>query len=128
MRSQRKISIAKRRVSRHDWRRTIAAAVLVFFTFQTFITQTHVHLLPVGTAPAAELKQQPAPDKQSPADNPANCPICQDIALAGHFTTPAIIPVPPPPLTALFAAAGFAAQGFVSAVSHSWHGRAPPQD
>jgi hypothetical protein len=118
----------------NDWRRAIAALALAVFTIANFVTQTHVHLLgvPEGGKIAAAVNgfrfEQPlAPGKSNPFDDPATCPLCQDIALAGHFTTPAALPVLPPAPVALPVAIFIAMPAFVATVSHSWRGRAPPE-
>lgn len=116
-----------------SWRQAIASLALVFFAFQSYLTQTHIHLLwqdaPDAYAQAigAGLGAQPAHGKLPPADNPASCPICQDMLLAGHFTTPAAISLLMPAQIATMIAIAAATPVFVAAVSHNWRGRAPPQ-
>lgn len=119
------------------WRQVLASLVLVLFALQSYVTQTHVHLYPTGQGTAAGhmfgvqafgFRRIPAPGKIDPFDNPATCPICQDLALAGHFTTPGSILLALPPLVAMPVAVRLEVPRFVAAVSHIWLGRAPPQN
>lgn len=115
------------------WQQVIASLALVFFAFQSYLTQTHIHLLWHGApdAYAQNLTGQnakPASDRNQlpPADNSANCPICQDMLLAGHFTTPGAVALILPPQIAAVAAIAIGRPAFVATASHNWHGRAPP--
>lgn len=117
-----------------DWRRAIAAFALAVFTIANFATQTHVHLQDMaegGRAAATEtgfrFERTPTPQKSNPFDDPATCPLCQDIALAGHFTAPAAIAVLPPALIAVPVTLFVAMPAFVATISHNWRGRAPPE-
>jgi len=118
---------------RYGARQIVATLALVFFAFTNFAVQTHVHLLPAPAAPNAalaagtQLERIPAPQKTSPFDNPATCPLCQDMVFAGHFTTPAVIPILPPALIALPATIAVAIPAYITAITHIWRGRAPPK-
>jgi len=112
-------------------RQIVATLALVFFAFTNFAVQTHIHLLPAApnavAAAGAQLERIPAPQKINPFDNPATCPLCQDMVFAGHFTTPAVIPVLPPALIALPATIAVAIPAYITAITHIWRGRAPPK-
>ena len=114
------------------WQRSIAALALLFFTIANFVAQTHVHLYPTGTRTASEhsfsFDRNPPPGKTDPFDNPATCPICQDIALAGHFTTAAVIAVLPPALVVLPTLDAITIPDRIATISHIWRGRAPPRN
>lgn len=117
------------------WRQAIASLALVFFAFQSFVTQTHIHVLWRGAPDAyahtlpGGVGAQPVPsrDRLPPADNPATCPICQDMLLAGHFTAPGTIVLAMPQQIAASIAITAAIPAFVTAISHHWRGRAPPR-
>src|SRR5262245_10806421 len=108
-------------------RKWVTALVLLAFVLQSLAIQTHVHQ---GFAPAAIKaatlgETGPVPIKtQDPLDQ---CRLCQEMAHAGSFFTPAIV--------ALVAGLSFAAATFVivrappasSATAFAWHSRAPPR-
>ncbi len=120
-------SLFGKRRGRAAWR-TVVWIVLLCFTLQTYITQTHVHLAahPAGTAPI--LKTVKNPPLRAPSDSdPATCPFCQAIFSAGAFFTPTA-PVLVLPSQWFDVAAPFASVGIAPrAVLTGWNSRAPPQ-
>jgi hypothetical protein len=76
-------------------RQLFAALALLIFTVQNYVLQTHVHPPAAMTAAAMGGTRTPAswrkPAKANPLDDPATCPLCQVLALAGHYTTPGAI-------------------------------------
>ena len=113
----------------HSWHRTLASLALVVFALQSYVTQTHIHFLGLGLPAGAITTAYKAPPsgKQNPFDNPQTCPVCQDLALVGHFTTPAAIAVLPPVFLAVAPAVLPRLAIVVPAPSHSWQSRAPPR-
>ena len=113
------------------WRICATWMLLLAFTLQSYITQTHVHREPGGTHGAAIVRivGQPAPHAVSPTgDATIACPICQAIVVAGAFFVPTTPILSRPATLAETAAfrpivAGLA----VTAASFSWRSRAPPQ-
>lgn len=108
---------------------TIVAA-LAFFV-QSFVTQTHIHGVPVGAAKATVIAfHDNGTDKQRdpfPAKgDPANCPLCQEIAHAGHYTAPvhALEVQPALRIAQIVPIPHTRATEFV--LSHAWRSRAPP--
>lgn len=113
------------------WHHAIASLVLILFAIQSYVTQTHIHFLNASTLQSVSggvAIKAPAHGRLPPADNPATCPICQDMALAGHYTAPGAILLTLPPLVAMPVAVLLGVPRFVAAISHIWQGRAPPQD
>ena len=116
--------------------RLILTFVTLFaFGLQSYLTQTHIHHPPVigqlalaGDIPmTGEPAKSPGDTDKYPANqDPANCPLCQEIALAGYFVAPAAV------LLVLPTAAAVATFDFAEitlpsrAPSHNWQGRAPP--
>jgi hypothetical protein len=126
------------RVARQSSARLLLTFLTLFaFTCQSYLTQTHIHIwLASGTeAPLAadsgtkSLPGSTAPKDKFPANqDPANCPICQEIVHAG----PAIVPVAAAVVLSALPTLGLVivaetARHF-NAPSHNWQGRAPPQD
>lgn len=110
------------------WRHALAYVLLAAFALQSYVVQTHIHLAP---ADAAKLfVSGPAHgghDRYPAGDDPANCPLCQEILHSGHYVTPAALAYAPPTLAVSTVLLVDAALPFIVALSHSWHGRAPPQ-
>jgi hypothetical protein len=97
--------------------------VAILLALQAFVVQTHIH--PASTlsvsAPAS-AHARPA----APADAQAPCPLCEELALAGHV-------LPPVPIALVHAAAvtflfspRAATADAPRTISHRWRSRAPP--
>ena len=104
--------------------RFIACLVLIAFTLQSYITQTHIH----NATPAAAAKiVTHAPGKAPADDNPVDCPFCQAVAHDGPFFLPTV------PLLILsiefveHAAPALRFHRPWEARGHIWQSRAPPQ-
>ena len=113
----------------HGWRQVVALLALLFFAFQGYLTQTHIHAMwrnPPGAHMAEAGAQSTLPRGLPPSDNPAACPICQDMAQAGHFTFPGIAAFAMPLRIAPEITVAFAIPFVAVAISHIWLGRAPP--
>lgn len=127
-----------RRVS--SWRQLLPMLVLVAFALQSYVTQTHIHFaghvmtggfsFPDDSSKAT-LGQAAGDtgdhDKYPPGDDPANCPICQEIMYAGHYVAPAFAHVILISLPASTIAVVAAVPLRLFALSHNWQGRAPPR-
>jgi hypothetical protein len=123
------------------WRSFAVYIIVAAFTFQSYVTQTHIHILSVpgisgntigrdaqqsSDKVAGNLGKQQKQDRYPANDDPSNCPICQQIALVGHvLTAGATSLIPPSEL-----ATGVPIRGDVlvltSGVSHTWRSRGPP--
>jgi hypothetical protein len=105
----------------------VTALVLLAFFLQSLATQTHVHQSfgPAAIKAAAQGETAPPPLKtQDPLDQ---CRLCQEMAHAGSFFTPATI--------VLVAGLSFTLASFAllrappqsSATAFAWQSRAPPR-
>lgn len=130
-------SSASPRIGAPGWRgssaRLIRALALLLLAWQAVLTQSHFHVTgePIGGArtiaastgapPSARLSSSP-----HRSDDPVDCPVCREIAHAGHYLTPAPVLVDRPAGMApwLAATALTVARGLER--SHSWRSRAPP--
>ncbi|MBN9592428.1 MAG: hypothetical protein J0I02_09370 [Alphaproteobacteria bacterium] len=124
------------RQARPHGRLGVVLFALLAFALQSYTVQTHIHFsakLVASRNHAADADQSKTPaadhngDPAKPAKgDPANCPICQAMANAGAYITPA------PAILALPSLAHFTIAIFVvrsvaiRPLSHSWYGRAPP--
>ncbi|MEI9851197.1 MAG: DUF2946 family protein [Sphingomonas sp.] len=115
---------------RGGWLATLVA-VLVAFSWQSFVTQTHRHFDPgaiSGVAAAkADVANPQAPGRQAPPDLPANCPICRELAHAGPFVLPAPITFDAPAPAIFWLALATLPGLTLTQRSHAWQSRAPPQ-
>jgi hypothetical protein len=117
--------------------------MVVAFALQSYVTQTHIHFAgQVATggisfpeegskAPSGKVlgvaRDHAGQSKYPPGEDPANCPICQEILYSGNYVSPTPVAVLQPPLAVLPRASIDAAEiPFVSAASHNWQGRGPP--
>lgn len=114
---------------------------LLIFVLDGYATQTHIHVNPPVSGAytavqgsfaasvhtnSAKATRQATRDRYPPGDDPANCPICQQILHHGSFISPSAIAALPPALAVSIIAVVLDALIVQSPVSHSWHGRAPP--
>lgn len=106
--------------------RALSLVLLLAFTVQSFVTQTHLH--GVSAAGDAQIAFQTPHHGKTPLDEGvAACPFCQAAVHAGAFFAPAS-----PILVLPASSAGFAAYAPVHAalrhtIAHAWYSRAPPQ-
>lgn len=113
------------------WRHVLVYAVLAAFALQTYVVQTHIHFSPAEASQLAgghgiKADGRDSHDKYPARDDPANCPICQEILHSGQFVTPAAQALLAPALAVSTIFLVAAPLPFVLALSHSWRGRAPP--
>lgn len=106
--------------------------VLVAFTSQAIVTQTHIHL---GTRPGAastlpgfddQLAGKPLPAKLPFDDNPNNCPICQGLFHAGSYLTPSLAVLVSLTVVGFITALHAEYVAIAQPHSHGWKSRAPP--
>lgn len=103
--------------------RFVVGLLLIAFTLQSYITQTHIH----NAAPASITQTISHSHGKAPGDdNPMDCPFCQAVAHDGPFFLPAA-----PLLILSFSIAELAAPTFRihlfrDAPAHVWQSRAPP--
>ena len=112
---------------------------LFAFLVQSFITQTHVHFSAQADAPFAVSDAGGTAAKSNTGDprqrdhrgvpskeDPAHCPFCQQIAVAGAFLSPFIATLQLPTVVGLPPQISTAVTVATQQVSHIWQGRAPP--
>ncbi|MGZ5960219.1 MAG: hypothetical protein ACXWLE_03925 [Rhizomicrobium sp.] len=119
--------------------RLLMFVTLLAFSVQTYLTQTHIHMASEGhtltaleraidgSAKAIGSAPVVPKDKYPPNEDPANCPLCQELIHAGQFVTPAAAAILLPSLSiSVIEVVAFAAP-LNAAVTHIWRGRAPPR-
>jgi len=97
-----------------------ALLLLMTFSVQSYLTQTHIHFAP-------SMAQKQAPGKLPSKDDPANCPVCQEMMQAGHFVTPAAASLLLPSAQVSVIEIATPVAVIAQAASHAWRSRAPPQ-
>ena len=122
------------------WRSVLIYLFVVAFALQNCLTQSHIHttqnlshsgaIVDAGSkaiAGKASLATASSKQNQNPAnDDPANCPMCQALALSGHFVAASRIAIPAPTQVSSASVTPDLAVSILSAASHSWRGRGPP--
>ena len=108
----------------------VVGAVLVAFLSQSVVLQTHQHFGVAAISAAATGNPDAAapqkPDRQSPADQPANCPICRELAHAGPVLPPAPIAFDAPAPISFQLAVINRPRLTIVRRAHGWQSRAPP--
>ena len=117
---------------------------LLALAIQIFVVQTHIHRqtltgssIPMLAAAAGDIvsiaamsgDRKDIPADQFPANgDPGNCPLCQGFAHSGQFVhSGAVLAYIPAWVSVHFIVFSDALPALQS-VSHSWRGRAPPQN
>ena len=105
----------------------LVGALLLALVVQGYATQTHIHKQSTSTVSAAlKADGSPTHDNFPVNDDPANCPICQQIIHAGQFVAPAwLVPFLLVLAISKIEIAALAVPHFNS-VSHNWRSRGPP--
>ncbi len=110
--------------------RLVTWIVLLAFTLQSFVTQTHMHWSSGAGSGAivAGSFDGPAPQNKSPFEKDKTaCPFCQAIVHAGAFFASAAPLLPLPFAWAAHSPPRLIATKFSAFPAHSWQSRAPPQ-
>lgn len=102
---------------------------LLAFSWQSIVAQSHVHFdartyKQLGIEGDSSAARQTA--ERSPADLPADCPICREIAHAGHYLQPAPLALAAPETGVVWIAISPWRTLTLRQRRHAWHSRAPP--
>ena len=108
----------------------ITFIAVLAFAFQSYVTQTHIHGAPETGFASAKIAGTGAnkqnPDKFPANDDPANCPICQEILHTGQFVTPSAVSLLLPSLAVSIITIVVDIGVVAQTASHGWQSRAPP--
>jgi hypothetical protein len=103
--------------------------MLVAFLCQSVIVQTHIHFAMARTkSPALRYHGAQSFERaRLPTDRPVYCPICQELAQAGHYVSPGVVAFVL--LLPVFDPVVGTSLGHVVKLSswYGWQSRAPPQ-
>jgi hypothetical protein len=116
---------------------------LLAFSFQSYISQTHIHVpgtTDLGISAGFSVKSPVSADAKAPAiklsknkripangNDASNCPLCQAVLHAGFFLTPALLVLLLPDTQNAVGPAFIVSAYHEGAPSHAWHSRGPPQ-
>ena len=116
---------------------------LLAFSFQSYISQTHIHVpgtTDLGISTDFSVKSPVFADTKAPVsklsktkrvptngDDTSNCPLCQAVLHAGLFLTPALLVLLLPDTQSAIGPAFIVSAHTEGAPSHAWHSRGPPQ-
>jgi hypothetical protein len=126
MRHDRSLGLAVRPaggLKRASWF-AMMMAILLAFTWQSFVAQTHRHY-DASASRTANLALQQA-GKSSPSDLPATCPICGELAHAGQVILPTPVTIAAPAESPVWLATTAPLSLSRADRSHAWRSRAPP--
>jgi hypothetical protein len=107
----------------------VLLAMLVVFSWQSFVAETHNHFARASISTAANATAPvttSSSDQNSPFDSPANCPICREIAQSAAYLPPAPIVLPAPQAMLVWLVVGLAFGLILERRSLGWRSRAPP--
>ena len=111
-------------------RLVITFATLLAFILQTLVLQTHIHgTARIDSTAASQVLEKGVgqqPDKFPPADDPANCPICQELLHAGAFVAPTAATLQLATLVAVIDLVFVEIFAATKPQTHGWKSRAPP--
>ena len=113
---------------RGHWAAVLFAALLAF-SWQSLVTQTHVHFETGarGIAASGQANSAAHVDTGKRSSNtPADCPICQEIAHDGLYLLPTLALLEAPRPSPIWRTIATPLLFAVRKPSHAWRSRAPP--
>ena len=138
MRKALRASTRTRKATRLVAPRLLLLVTLLAFSTQTYLTQTHIHWLSERQISVTQAHDHfvgrdfargtPNDHKDGyPAnEDPANCPLCQELIHAGQFVTPAAAALSLSFISISVIEVAVSSATLVRTVTHIWRGRAPP--
>jgi len=110
------------------WPPALVSLLLACLLVQGTAVQTHLHFTAKARAAAlAGPHGQTLRALDTGGSDPADCPLCQEAAMAGAYLLPTAIALPAPPVLPIRADVAVLRALGVFASAHSWQSRAPPQ-
>jgi len=116
-----------RSANRGAWPLALVMLLIASLLIQATVVQAHVHF----TGPARLTASSPVAQvvRAAPAggDDTGECPLCQEMAMAGAYLLPAAIVLPLPPALLVWVEATALHEFGLRSRAHGWLSRAPPQ-
>lgn len=109
-------------------RSAIALFMLLIFTAQSYLLQTHIHAQSFSNqaVTVAHAIAMPQGDK-APLDAD-QCPLCQEAAHSGSYILPGAAAALPVTVSFTLIPLAVPRTFFARAITHTWQGRAPPRN
>lgn len=110
------------------WTGALVYFLLLCFVVQGSAVQSHVHLVEEASPLAVAAGQSHiATAPAGKGDSPADCPLCQEAAIAGAYLLPPVTVLPPSPAPVPWIAVATHAAFGLPAQPLGWLSRAPPE-
>ena len=110
------------------WPRVLVFLLLFAFVAQGTAVHSHIHPAAAAKPFASTARADRAQLSPKTGDSPAaDCPLCQEAAMAGAYVLAAAPAVPPPPARMLWSAPAEPARFQLPPPSPGWRSRAPPE-
>jgi hypothetical protein len=109
------------------WPRAFLALLLLCLLVQATAVQSHLHFLRPVSAPAAVAGNHSTLSRPGQSDPAADCPLCQEAAMAGAYVLPPVPALPPPPPQVLWLASASLTPFALLTPARGWLSRAPPE-
>jgi len=116
-----------RSANRGAWPVALIMLLIACLLIHATVVQAHVHFTgPSRVAPAASGAQSV---RSAPAggEDTGECPLCQEMAMAGAYLLPGAIVLPLPPALLVWVEATALHEFGLRSRAHGWLSRAPPQ-
>ena len=104
----------------------LSLVVLLFFTTQSFLVQTHLHELPKAFAAGVTTPSLSVPQNDGAPISADKCFLCQEFTHSGGFVLPSAVAALPPSAALSLLPLVLAALNHTGTASHGWKSRAPP--
>lgn len=114
------------RRKRRSLKPLLTAMLLLAFSLQSFLVQTHIHAMRLTSQDHAGVTLSTPQRSTTPLDAD-NCVLCQEYLHSGAYLTPAATAVLPPSAQISILPLIVAPIAVAREVSHIWMGRAPPR-
>jgi hypothetical protein len=112
---------------RRGWPQAFLALLLLCLLVQATAVQSHLHFVRQASAVATVTGNHSTLSKPGKGDPAADCPLCQEAAMAGAYVLPPLPALPPPPPQILWLSAASLTPFVLLAPARGWLSRAPPE-
>jgi len=109
------------------WPVALIVLLIACLLFHATVVQTHVHFIGPSRLAAAASGAQSVRAAPAGGEGTDECPLCQEMAMAGAYLLPASIVLPVPPALPVWVDAVALHEFGLRSRAHGWRSRAPPQ-